>query len=147
MKFCMLSKYTQSAEDKVQRRIFIIKDCTKGKFLVRFISEEILLLQQQQALRCRFLPAQLCSIANFNPNWYRNLPTRKKHQFSMKSVSFINSCFIKCIAPPEKFLIVTQRTSSFRERNHLVFGQFQIHFAVCEIQIVSLTVQDIIQLV
>ena len=58
----------------------------------------------------------------------------------------MNSCFIQYNAPLENYVDVPQKINLFSQKQ-LLFCQLQKNFVIFEIQIFSVTVHDIIQLV
>ena len=68
------------------------------------------------------------------------------HSFLMKFTLNMNSCFIQHNAPPNEYPIATQQIYSFR-KELFIFSQFQLHFNVFDVCIVSLTVNYNIQLI
>ena len=71
---------------------------------------------------------------------------KKYHPCLMKSTLNMNSCLIHYNAPLEEHVNVTQWIYSFGKKL-FIFRQFQLNFSVCDVCIVSVTVNYNIQLV
>ena len=108
-------------------------------------TKDSLEFQKKHALGNRFLRALLCSNAVFNPGCNRKNFIRKSTPLPDKIVLNMNSCFIQYNAPFFKYVNRAQKINSFC-RKLLVFCQLQINLNVFEVQNVSVTVHENIEI-
>ena len=129
---------------ELQVRVTITNGSTK--FLFWSISiKESLESQQKHALRNRVLQAVFCSNDNFNPGYNREMVNRKSTSILDKSCFIMNSCFIQYISPLVKNVNVARKINTFCQE-WLVFCKLWIHLNVFEVEIVSVTVHDNIEI-
>ena len=108
--------------------------------------KESLEFQQKHALRKRFLRTLLCLIIIFNPEYNRKTLIRKRTPILEGTFIILNSCFIQYNGPLVENVNLAQEVNALSKKL-FVFNQFQIHFSIVAIRVVSIAVCNNVHLV